>query len=236
MTIEQDSESSDFFKDDFRNTAGPEATPPGDRISIWLAGSIIIFLLLMFVIAGLIVQRVYYKPPVVRTAIERDLLRYKTTIKNNPKDAEAHVGLASIYLEIGQPDKAVKELNTAIKLEPRSWNARFELGMAYDALNKTDEAARQFWQAIAIDPSNEYAFHQLGRLYHKQKQYDRAIQAYKKTLGINPTLADTHYYLGQCYEKTNKKELAKREYKEALKYVDNKYPEAERALKRLELE
>ncbi|HZD60932.1 MAG TPA: tetratricopeptide repeat protein [Anaerolineae bacterium] len=232
MTIKQDSESSDLLIKGSRNIANPEETPSGEKISIWLAGSILFFLLFMFAVAGLIVHKVYFKPPVVHTAAERDLIKYKAAIKKNPKDAEAHVGLAGIYLEAEQTDKAIEELNTAIKLDPHSWDARFELGMAYEALNKTDEAAHQFWLAASADPNNEYAFYQLGRLYHKQKLYGQAIQAYKKTLKINPTLADIHYYLGQCYEETNKRELAKREYKEALKYGDSS-PEAKKALKRL---
>lgn len=231
MTITKDPENSEFFKDGLDEETHDEQQP-GQKISIWLAGSIIFFLLLVFVISALIVQRVYFQPPVVRTAVERELLKHKTAIKSNPNDAEAYVGLASVYLEIEQPQKAVKELERAIALEPRSWNARFELGMAYESLGKTEEAADQFWKAAAIDPNNEYAFYQLGRLYHAERDYGQAIQAYKKTLKVNSTLADVHYYLGQCYEKTNKRSLAKQEYEEALKYVDS-YPEAEKALQRL---
>ncbi|MDP2212191.1 MAG: tetratricopeptide repeat protein [Candidatus Aquicultor sp.] len=232
MTRTKDPENSEFFRDGIDEETDLQKQP-GQKISIWLAGSIIFFLLLVFVISALIVQRVYFQPPVIRTAVERELLKHKTAIKNNPNNAEAYVGLAGVYLEVEQPDKAIKELEKAIRLEPRSWNARFELGMAYEALGKPEEASSQFWKAAAIDPNNEYSFYQLGRLYHKKRDYGQAIQAYKKTLKVNATLADVHYYLGQCYEKTNKKSLAKQEYEEALKYVDS-YPEAEKALKLLE--
>lgn len=233
MTSEKDKDFEEFFKTDFKESEKPKKSRPEEIISLWLAGSIIFFLALIFVIAALIIHKVYFQPPTIRTAIERDLVKFKTAIKNNPRGAEAYVGLAGIYLELEQPKKAIGELNKAIELEPRSWNANFELGMAYDALDEADEAVSYFWKAAAIDTDNELAFYQIGKLYKKQELYGQAIQAFRRTLKLNPTLSDAHYYLGFCYEKTDKIELARREYREALKYVD-KYPEAEKALRRLE--
>lgn len=233
MTYEEDSEFSDFFTTDADETDSQQEARAEEKISLWLAGSIILFLVIVFAIAALIVQRVYFQPPVVRTAVERDLIKYKDAVKKNPRNAEAYVGLASVYLEIEQADKAIEQLNQAINIEPRSWNAHFELGMAYTSKQEFNIAASHFWQAASIDPNNELAFYQLGKLYQDQKQYVQAIQAFKRTLKVNPMLSDAHYFLGCCYEKTNKTDLAKKEYREALKYVQS-YPEAEKALKRLE--
>ncbi len=233
MTYEQDTEISDFFKTDVDEQAEQQETKTGERISLWLAGSIILFLIIVFAVAALIVQRVYFQPPVVRTAVERDLIKYKEAVRRNPRDAEAYVGLAGVYLEIEQVDNAIDQLDKAIAIEPRSWNAHFELGMAYAGKQEPNIAASHFWQAAAIDPNNELAFYQLGKLYQGQKQYGQAVQAFQKTLKVNPTLSDAHYFLGCCYEKTNKTDLAAKEYREALKYVQS-YPEAEKALRQLE--
>ncbi|HEY3374162.1 MAG TPA: tetratricopeptide repeat protein [Candidatus Aquicultor sp.] len=232
MTSDKDTDFRDVLTRDF-DTETIDNPQTGEKVSLWLALSIIFLLIVVFGVSALIVQRVYFKPPVIRTAVERDLIRYTDAIKQNPRDAESYVGLAGVYLEIEQPRKAIDALNTAISLKPRSWNAHFEMGMALDANGQTSDAVGHFWQAAAIDPNNELSHYQLGRLYEKQRLYGQAIQAYKDTLRINPTLSDAHYYLGSCYEKTNKRGLAKQEYREALKYVDN-YPEAEKALKRLE--
>lgn len=239
MTSNQDSEFLNPFKKDFdMKDNGPEREQlfqnpaPAEKISLWLAGSIIFFLIIVFAVSGLIVQRVYFEQPVARTAVERDLLRHKDAISKNPRDAEARIGLAGVYLEIEQPRKAVSELEKAIALKPRSWNAHFQMGIALEALDRQGDAITHLWQAAAIDPTNELAYYQLGKLYHSQKVYGQAIQAFKSTLRINPTLSDAHYYLGVCYERTNKFELARNEYREALRYVE-RYPEAEKALERL---
>lgn len=233
MTTDNDSDNTEFLGQDLGEATYKEAARPGEEISIWLVGAVVIFLILMFAVTGLIVHRVYFQPQVARTAIERDMLKFKEAIKKNPNDADAYIGLADVYLEMQDPQSAINVLNKAIEIKPKSWSAHFEMGRAYDAQNKTGKAIDQFAQATAIDPYNELAFYQLGRLYQKQKNYGQAIQAYKKTLKINPTLADAHYYMGNCYEKTNKVELAKNEYREALKYITN-YTEAKEALKRLE--
>jgi tetratricopeptide (TPR) repeat protein len=202
------------------------------KISIWLAGAIIFFLAVIFIITGYIIREAYYRPPVARTSLERELIKFETMVKTNPEDIDARIGLAGVYLQLNQPEKAVEELNTANGLEPYSWDTLFGLGIAYEAMNNKRLAASYFKKAVDMDPSNELAFYKLGRIYLSQKHYELAIDAYKKTLGINPTLADAHYCLGLCYEKTGKKKLAVNEYKEALRYVDS-YPEAAEAIQRL---
>ncbi|MCL6472681.1 MAG: tetratricopeptide repeat protein [Firmicutes bacterium] len=226
MTSEMDSGITNSDSIDY------EAEKPAEEISLWLVGGVVLFLILMFLITALIVQRVYFQPPVARTAIEKDLLKYKAAIKKNPRNAEAYIGLADVYLEMQDPQSALKNLERAVRLKPNSWNAHFEMGRAYDALGKEGEAIKHFTKAANIDPYNELGFYQLGRVYQNQKNFGRAIEAYKKTLKVNPTLADAHYYLGNCYERTNQIDLAKKEYQEALKYVTD-YTEAKKALERL---
>lgn len=232
MTIGRDSESLGFLDEDFDDTRGQGEARSEDKISIWLAGSIIFFLIAVFAISALMVNKIYFQPPKIRTAVEKDLVKYRAAIKDNPNDADAYIGLADVYLSIEQPKNAVKALNKALEIEPRSWNTHFGLGLAYKSMNDVDKATTHFLKAAAIDPNNEFAYYQLGRLYQDEKNYGEAIQAYKKSLKVNSTLSDVHYYLGQCYEETNKIDLAKQEYREALVYVDS-YPEAEKALARL---
>ncbi|MDI6717134.1 MAG: tetratricopeptide repeat protein [Actinomycetota bacterium] len=233
MTLDDYSDYTKELKISPSTGAGSGGTRSENGISLWLAGLIVCSLILIFVIAGLIVRTVYFQPPKIRTAVERELYKYRDAINKNPNDSDAYIGLAGVYLEINQPQKAIDMLNKAIKISPNSWSAEFEFGLAYDALGKTDDAISHFWQAANINPGSELAFYQLGKLYMRKKLYGQAIQAFKKTIRINPTLADAHYYLGYCYEKTNKIELAKNEYREALKYITD-YPEAKKALKRLE--
>ncbi len=233
MTIDKDSDITEPVGQDSGEATHEGVARSAEEISIWLVGMVVLFLILIFVVTGLIVHRVYFQPQVARTAIERDMLKFKEAINKDPNDADAYIGLADVYLEMQDPQSAINMLDKAVKLNPKSWNAHFEMGRAYDAQNKTSKAIDQFTQATMTDPYNELAFYQLGRLYQKQKSYGQAIQAYQRALKINPTLADAHYYLGYCYEKTNEIELAKSEYHETLKYVPD-YVDAKEALKRLE--
>jgi tetratricopeptide (TPR) repeat protein len=203
------------------------------KISARLAGAIILLLITLFVITGLLIRESYYRPPVARTALERELIKFQDRVEADPDDIDARIGLAGTYLQLDKPEKAIAELDYANKICPESWDALLGLGMAYEAMNNPKEAISYYKKASRIDTVNELAFYKLGKVYMSQRLYASAIDAFKKTLDINPTLADAHYSLGLCYETTDNAKMAKREYKQALKYIGN-YPEAKKALRRLQ--
>jgi tetratricopeptide (TPR) repeat protein len=203
------------------------------KISARLAGAIILLLITLFVITGLLIRESYYRPPVARTALERDLIKFQDRVEADPDDIDARIGLAGTFLQLDKPEKAIVELDYANKVCPESSDTLLGLGMAYEATNNPKEAITYYKKAARTDATNELPFYKLGKIYMSQKLYANAIDAFKKTLNINPTLADAHYCLGLCYETTDNAKMAKHEYEQALKYVDN-YPEAKKALHRLQ--
>jgi tetratricopeptide (TPR) repeat protein len=204
-----------------------------EKISPLQAGIVAVLFIIMFVAAAFVIKSIYFKPSVFRTAAEREISKYKTMIENDPNNSDSHVALAGLYIDNGEPEKAITQLGRALKLDPYSWKADFEMGLAYEALKKYDSAITYYKRASEVNPRNEYPYYQLGRLYHKRGMHKDAIDAYKKALSIDPDLADVHYSLGVCYENTGDKTLAKKEYNEALKYIKD-FKEAKEALKRLE--
>jgi tetratricopeptide (TPR) repeat protein len=203
------------------------------KISARLAGAIILLLVTLFVITGLLIRESYYRPPVARTALERDLIKFQDRVDADPDDIDARIGLAGTFLQLNKPEKAIAELDYANKVCPDSSDVLLGLGMAYEGLNNPKEAILYYRKASRIDMTNELPFYKLGKVYMSQKLYASAIDAFKRTLKINPTLADAHYCLGLCYETTDNTKMAKHEYRQALKYIDN-YPEAKKALRRLQ--
>jgi tetratricopeptide (TPR) repeat protein len=210
-----------------------DVAEPEERISRLQVSVVVVLFLIMFVTAGFVIKSIYFKPPVVRTSAEREILQYQGAIDNNPNSAGPHISLAGVYMDNGEPEKAITELNRALALDPQAWKANFMMGLAYEALEKYDDAIEYYVKASKINPKNEYAYYQLGKMYHKRGLHKVAINYFRKALSVSPNLADVHYSLGVCYEKTGRKDLAKIEYTETLKYV-NDFKEAKDALKRLE--
>jgi tetratricopeptide (TPR) repeat protein len=221
----------DMDKDPFFGE--PKKREPNNKISLWLAGAIVLFLISIFVIGTLLIRDLYYEPQQTNAAIENELIKFKNAINENPDDIDARIGLASIYLETNQHQKALSELNEAREIDPQSWNALFGLGLAYEAIGDHKNAKACYRQVSSMTPGSELPYYKLGTVYQDEKLYAAAISEYKKALRVNPTLSDAHYNLGFCYEKTDKPGLAVHEYRQTVKYVEN-HPEAEKALERLQ--
>jgi tetratricopeptide (TPR) repeat protein len=220
--------SYDGYDIDSQNTVTPE-----EKISRLQVSIVVALFLIMFVTAGFVIKSIYFKPSVVRTSAEREILQYQGAIDSNPNDAGPHISLAGVYLDNNGPEKAITELNRALSLDPQSWKANFMMGLAYEAIQKFPVAIDYYKKASDLNPRDAYPYYQLGKIYSKRGMYEEATSCFKKALSVNPNLSDVHYSLGVCYEKTGRKDLAKKEYVETLKYV-NDFKEAKDALKRLE--
>jgi tetratricopeptide (TPR) repeat protein len=227
-------QSGDNLKHDTKHDGdSQDAVESEEKISRLQVSIVAVLFLIMFITAGFVIKSIYFKPSVVRTSAEREILQYQGAIDNNPNNAGPHISLAGVYMDNGEPEKAITELNRALALDPQSWKADFMMGLAYEALEKYDDAIDFYLKASKLNPKNEYAYYQLGKLYQKRGLHKVAINYLRKALSVDPNLADVHYNLGVCYEKTGRKDLAKIEYTETLKYV-NDFKEAKDALKRLE--
>lgn len=215
MTDSKDS----FFVPSQPTAPAAEADGAKDEISIWLAMGILAVLMGVFIIGGLIIKNAYFSTPTPRSALERDLIRFRSQVAKEPNNAGARVNLGETYYRLGRTKQALTELKIARKLDPKLWDAPFELGMIYLNDNNTAAAIKYFLQAKKADPRNELSYYQLGIIYLEQKEYDQAIANLERTVELKPILADGHYRLGLAYEGRKNNEEALTQYREALKYV-----------------
>ncbi len=71
----------------------------------------------------------------------------------DPRDADAQVGRANVWLDRDRPAEAEAVLRTALRLEARNANAYNILGIALDMQGRRAEAIRAFEEAVRLDPS-----------------------------------------------------------------------------------
>lgn len=205
---------------------------PEEAISLWLAGAIILALIAVFALAGLIIKSLYLDQPPVRTAIERDIYKYKELSRKNPTDISARLGLADAYIAAADYGSAEKVLGEAMKLDDKRPEIHERLAEVKRARGNAEAAISEYRKAIALDPKNELANYNLGQIYLDRADYRNAAAAFKNALAANPTLADAHYKLGLAHEKLGERSAAASEYREALKYIPD-YSEAKEALARV---
>ena len=105
---------------------------------------------------------------------------YKKALKLNPKNPEAHYGLAVIREKLFKDAPgAESELRAALAINPRYSQAHDKLGEVLEkSFGKNGDAKQSYQLAIDTDPKNALARYHLGMLlwqkFHDTKQIGRA--------------------------------------------------------------
>jgi tetratricopeptide (TPR) repeat protein len=100
------------------------------------------------------------------------------------------------YLESGEYDKAIEELESAVERAADDSDVRFLLGQAYNQAGQYEEAANAFRKVLELNPESAAAHHNLGVTLYQLQDLQSAVSEFERALEIDPDDADTHYQLG----------------------------------------
>ncbi|MDP2177155.1 tetratricopeptide repeat protein [Methylicorpusculum sp.] len=93
--------------------------------------------------------------------------------------------LVNSYLQLKQPDQALKILQEMVKQKPEHFIAYNLMGGVFAAANKPAEAIAAFNRVIAIKPEWENPYRNLAGLYINQKEQGKAVRILQQ--GIDKT-------------------------------------------------
>src|SRR4029079_13303792 len=94
------------------------------------------------------------KPAPDYARAEADLV---TSLRLNPRNAEAHNNLGALRERMGRHDEAIAEYSEAVRLLPGYADAQGNLGLALNATGRHDDAILQLKSAIAKKPGNPFS-------------------------------------------------------------------------------
>src|SRR5262249_7646280 len=118
--------------------------------------------------------------PEVRAAIQK--------ARDNPKDFQAQLDAANLYLQIQRTDGALELLGKAYELKPDGMD--FRPLVVYGELlldgDKVKECIPIFEKIIKMKPEETIGYIGLGMAYRKQKDFDKSIAQFNKALAILP--------------------------------------------------
>lgn len=101
------------------------------------------------------------KPFVFASRVEElDILGY--AVKENPKDAQAHLQLGCLLANLGRVEEAVPEWEKAAELDPKSSIAWRNLGLAAAVKDDSTKAIEYYRKAIAARPYDQTLFRDLA--------------------------------------------------------------------------
>jgi tetratricopeptide (TPR) repeat protein len=173
-------------------------------------------------------------------------------LKKEERDTEkemARHALSNLYIETGEAEKSIKELETLLKMQPENATYKNDLGFVWADLNmKLDEAEKLIREALEIDRKaqeklkaegaldevrdNAAYVDSLGWVLYRKKKYDEALKHLKQAaedeegqhIEIWDHLADCQLAMGQRKE-------AVATWEKALKLEDVSKRDAERRRK-----
>ena len=162
---------------------------------------------------------------------------FKTAIKINTSNTEAHFNLGRAYKRAGKDEQARTEFAICKRLNPNKYNEYVkkyrekidyeitdtknysELGSAYAEKGMIDDAINAYKKSIEIEPDNARVHYSLGTLYAMKGKYSDAADEFCMAVEINPDMSEAHYNLGLSYFRQGMFDKAIAEYQATLKLL-----------------
>ncbi|HEV2763943.1 MAG TPA: tetratricopeptide repeat protein [Pyrinomonadaceae bacterium] len=103
---------------------------------------------------------------------------YRRALELDPNYIAAYQALGSLYVNTGQPDRAVEEFRRIVERQPDNVSAHTLLGMVEFARGNYDGAHESYRRALQIDPESPIAANNLAMLAadHGKGNLDEALQ------------------------------------------------------------
>jgi len=110
--------------------------------------------------------------------------------ERNPEDREAFARAAALYLDAGQPAKAIDIATRGLNLEKRA-DLHNLLGKAYEAIGQPDQAILALQEAIRLRPYDESYYYDLAQVLLVHQNFEVAVtvlESARKTFDKSPQL------------------------------------------------
>jgi tetratricopeptide (TPR) repeat protein len=118
-------------------------------------------------------------------------------IAADPRLAQAHSNLISLYAKLGQPEKAEEHYRAAVKLNPDQAEAHYDWGVVEYSRTRLREANTAFQLALEANPSYPEAHNNLGYLLEGEGKPAEAEQHYRKAVESQPRYRLARFHLGR---------------------------------------
>ena len=135
-----------------------------------------------------------------QTGIKMHLEQYTNRLRDVPSDLYALLGRAEIYLNLGQNDKAIEDMNKAIELHPKNTSALNMRGAFFSEIGRQREAMADVQASLKIDKNNLEGYFVRGLVYADLGKYAEAIKDFDKVIQMDYTFYKAYYDRGVCYE------------------------------------
>lgn len=151
----------------------------------------------------------------------QDFKRHLHNATVNPRDADAHVQLALIYLQRNQKEKAVEHLETALSIDENEIDANYELGRLARRNGELQRALDYFAVVLGQDDRFRLSeiWREIGVTYFDAAMFREAREALEKFVERRSADPEGLYYLGLVCKKLDEPQKAAEYFAEAVDAV-----------------
>jgi tetratricopeptide (TPR) repeat protein len=155
------------------------------------------------------------------------LLELFAVRKRHPDWAQAHLGIADIYFQIGRPEKSLAANTRALALEPQNFMARLNQALYTGESGEPQAALEQLWPLLAEAPGNAKVLNAVGLELCALNRYPEGIAHFRQAVAQAPNDSQVHSNLSLAL-------LATHQFAEGWKHQGMKWGLRENALLRRE--
>jgi lipoprotein NlpI len=141
--------------------------------------------------------------------------------ENSKKLAIAFNSRGAAYVEKGDYDRAMEDLDEAIRLNPNFAGAFSNRAAAYARKDDYDHAIEDLDEATRLNPSFALAFMNRGAAYYEKGDYDRAIEDLDEAIQLNPIDSRAFDRRGSAYAKEDDYDRAMKDFEQAIRLNPN---------------
>ncbi|MBX3721472.1 MAG: tetratricopeptide repeat protein [Turneriella sp.] len=144
---------------------------------------------------------------------------FERAVALSPATAKYHYNLALVLHQLGENERAVRELDEAIKLGSDNPQTYMYIARLFSELGRKDQAEEALRRALREAPKDPVILSQMGDMLIAQAKWAPAIQVFRDLYESSPKTqekAQALYNLGKVY-------VAVRDYKNAEKALEGAY-------------
>ena len=114
------------------------------------------------------------------------IVHYTEAVGLNPEHVNAYIHRGVVHCEIGNWQRAFKDLNTAIKLNPQYAEAYYNRGFAHHKKGDLDLALQDYEKAIELNPEDPKAYINRSDVYlERDDDWERAFEDSNTAIALN---------------------------------------------------
>ena len=145
---------------------------------------------------------------------------WNSVIEKEPyRIATAYLNRGLAFREIGQPERALEDINTAITLDttqsyaPMAYTDR---GIVYKETGQIDRAIEDYNRAITLDPKYADAYANRGIAFNETGQFSQAVQDFDRAVALDPSQYLSYIGRGAAFREMGQANRAIEDYTQAL--------------------